>query len=220
MKAFFATTLLATSGLAAKHSLMSYDKSSNHLTLKTRDDATTYYRGWLTYSTNDIYVSATQPVDWTDDSTGIYFEQLGLFEASSVNTLYLTPNTDYFGITFVLIFYPFSFAFFDNVLTVTLGSLADLTSADGFSVCDTLGWYYDILKLSIGFTIDNYEWADSIYDTIFNSDNTSSTYVADPSTDGTTSYDISDDLLTRSFISRSGWFGFNNCDDTDATYPW
>jgi len=75
MKAFFATALLATTGLAAKHSLMSYDKSNtDSYTLTTEDDGNTYYSGWLAYSVNDIYFEASQPVDWTDDSTGIYFE--------------------------------------------------------------------------------------------------------------------------------------------------
>ena len=42
MKAFFATALLATTGFAAKHSLMAYAKEGDHYTVKTRDDATFY----------------------------------------------------------------------------------------------------------------------------------------------------------------------------------
>jgi len=146
MKAFFATALLATTGLAAKHSLMAYEKSStDSWTLNTADDGGAYYSGWYTYSVSDVYFEASQPVDWTDDSTGIYFEQLAVFEAASVNTFTFSPNTDYFSITLYASFIPFSFSFFDNVLTVTLGDLADLTSAEGFSVCDTLGWSYDIV---------------------------------------------------------------------------
>jgi hypothetical protein len=146
MKAFFATALLATTGLAAKHSLMSYDKSStDNWTLNTADDGSTYYSGFATYSFSDVYFEASQPVDWTDDSTGIYFEQLAVFEAASVNTITFSPNTNYLSISLAATFLPFSFSFFDNVLTVTLGDLADLTSAEGFSVCDTLGWSYDIL---------------------------------------------------------------------------
>lgn len=148
MKAFFATALLATTGLAAKHSLMSYTKSNtDSWTTNYADDGTTFenYSGWATYSISDVYFEASQPVDWTDDSTGIYFEQLAVFEAASVNTFTWSPNTDYFSITLSATFLPFSFSFFDNVLTVTLGDLADLTSAEGFSVCDTLGWSYDIL---------------------------------------------------------------------------
>jgi hypothetical protein len=95
MKAFFATALLATTGFAAKHSLMSYDKSGEHYTTKTRDDLTTYSYGWAWDSTSDLYISATQPVDWTDDNSGIYFEQLGLFEAASENTLTVKPHSDY-----------------------------------------------------------------------------------------------------------------------------
>ena len=56
------------------------------------------------------------------------------------------------------------------MLTVTLGSLADLTSADGFSVCDTLRWSYDIFKLSFSFAVHTYKWVDSIYDTLFKSE--------------------------------------------------
>jgi hypothetical protein len=63
------------------------------------------------------------------------------------------------------------------VLTVTLESLADKTSADGFSVCDTLRWSYDILKLSISFAVDTYGWVDSVYDTLFNNDESLPTYV-------------------------------------------
>jgi hypothetical protein len=143
MKAFFATALLATTGLAAKHSLMSYEKSNTDSW--TLDATDLYYSGWATYSISDVYFEASQPVDWTDDSTGIYFEQLAVFEAASVNTFTWSPNTDYFSITLSATFLPFSFSFFDNVLTVTLGDLADLTSAEGFSVCDTLGWSYDIV---------------------------------------------------------------------------
>ena len=142
MKAFFATALLATTGFAAKHSLMSYDKSGEHYTTKTRDDLTTYSYGWAWDSTSDLYISATQPVDWTDDNSGIYFEQLGLFEAASTNYLTVKPHSDYLVFTLGFTLYPFSFSFFDNVLTVTLGELADLTSAEGFSVCDMLSWSY------------------------------------------------------------------------------
>ncbi len=142
MKAFFATALLATTGFAAKHSLMSYDKSGEHYTTKTRDDLTTYSYGWAWDSTSDLYISATQPVDWTDDNSGIYFEQLGLFEAASENTLTVKPHSDYLLFQLGFTLYPFSFSFFDNVLTVTLGELADLTSAEGFSVCDMLSWSY------------------------------------------------------------------------------
>ena len=142
MKAFFATALLATTGFAAKHSLMAYDKSGDHLTVKTRDDATYYSYGWGWTSSSDLYISATQPVDWTDDNSGIYFEQLGLFEAASVNTLTIVPHSDYLIFYLAFTLYPFSFSFFDNVLTVTLGGLADLTSAEGFSVCDMLSWSY------------------------------------------------------------------------------
>ena len=67
------------------------------------------------------------------------------------------------------------------MLTVTLGELADLTSAEGFSVCDTLGWSYDILLLELGFSVTTYGYFSSLYDTLFNSDDTESTYVADPS---------------------------------------
>jgi hypothetical protein len=117
--------------------------------------------------------------------------------------------------------YPFSFSFFDNVLTVTLGSLADLTSADGFSVCDTLRWSYDIFKLSFSFAVHTYKWVDSIYDTLFNNDPTQITYVGDPSYGYSTYYEILD-FASRSLISRSGWFGFNNCEtnQADSSYPW
>ena len=142
MKAFFATALLATTGFAAKHSLMSYDKSGDHYTIKTRDDLTSYTYGWGWDSSSDLYISATQPVDWTDDNSGIYFEQLGLFEAASTNYLTVKPHSDYLVFTLGFTLYPFSFSFFDNVLTVTLGELADLTSAEGFSVCDMLSWSY------------------------------------------------------------------------------
>ena len=142
MKAFFATALLATTGFAAKHSLMSYDKSGDHYTTKTRDDLTYYTYGWDWSSSSDLYISATQPVDWTDDNSGIYFEQLGLFEAASTNYLTVKPHSDYLVFTLGFTLYPFSFSFFDNVLTVTLGELADLTSAEGFSVCDMLSWSY------------------------------------------------------------------------------
>ena len=120
------------------------------------------------WSRSDLYVSATQPVEWTDDSSGINFKQLGLFEAASNLFFYWTPHSDYFYLRLAATIYPFSFSFFDNVLTVTLGSLADLTSADGFSVCDTFRWSYDIFKLSFSFTVYTYEWVDSIYDTLFN----------------------------------------------------
>jgi hypothetical protein len=143
MKAFIATALLATTGFAAKHSLMSYDKSGDHYTTKTSDDGTdSYYYGWSWESSSDLYISATQPVDWTSDNSGIYFEQLGLFEASSANTLTVVPHSDYLSFYLGFTLYPFSFSFFDNVLTVTLGELADLTSAEGFSVCDMLSWSY------------------------------------------------------------------------------
>jgi hypothetical protein len=123
--------------------------------------------------------------------------------------------------TFVATFYPFSFSFFDNVLTVTLGELADLTSAEGFSVCDTLGWSYQILKLDLGFSVTTYGYFSSLYDIFFNSDDTvtDGTYVSDPSYGETTENDLGT-VMSRSFISNSGWFGFNNCDDTEATYPW
>ena len=89
-----------------------------------------------------MYISATQPVDWTDDNSGIYFEQLGLFEAASENIVTIVPHSDYLSFYLGYTLYPFSFSFFDNVLTVTLGSLADLTSSEGFSVCDMLSWSY------------------------------------------------------------------------------
>ena len=104
--------------------------------------------------------------------------------------------------------YPFTFSFFDNLLTVTLGGLADLSSSEGFSVCDTLG-----------FSVSTYGWTDSIYDTLFNSDDTSDTYVEDPSV-GAVTENMVEEFASRSLISRSGWFGFNNCDDSVASYPW
>ena len=94
------------------------------------------------YSSSDFYISFTQPVDWNDDNTGITFEQLGLLEAASTFLFYWTPHSDYFTLTLGGTFYPFSFSFFDNVVEVTLGSLADMTSAEGFSVCDILSWSY------------------------------------------------------------------------------
>jgi len=143
MKAFFATALLATTGFAAKHSLMAYAKDGDHYTVKTNDDLTeSYYYGWAWSTSNDLYISATQPVDWTDDNSGIYFEQLGLFEAASENIVVIVPHSDYLSFYLGYTLYPFSFSFFDNVLTVTLGSLADLTSSEGFSVCDMLSWSY------------------------------------------------------------------------------
>jgi hypothetical protein len=168
-----------------------------------------------------LYVSATQPVEWTDDSSGINFKQLGLFEAASNLFFYWTPHSDYFYLRLAATIYPFSFSFFDNVLTVTLGSLADLTSADGFSVCDTFRWSYDIFKLSFSFTVYSYEWVDSIYDTLFNNDPNQITYVYDPSYGYLKFYEIQD-FASRSLISRSGWFGFNNCEtnQADASYPW
>jgi hypothetical protein len=54
---------------------------------------------------------------------------------------------------------------------------------------------------------------------LFNSDDTEATYVPEPSYGETTANDLGT-VLSRSFISNSGWFGFNNCDDTEATYPW
>jgi len=121
----------------------------------------------------------------------------------------------------VLTFYPFTFSFFDNLLTVTLGGLADLSSSEGFSVCDTLGWSYDIMMVTLGFSVGTYGWTDSIYDTLFNSDDsvTDGTYVEDPSV-GEVSNNMVAEFASRSFISRSGWFGFNNCDDSVASYPW
>ena len=130
-----------------------------------------------------------------------------------------TPTSKYFGITLVLTFYPFTFSFFDNLLTVTLGGLADLSSSEGFSVCDTLGWSYDMMMVTLGFSLYTYGWFDSIYDTLFHSDETSDTYVEDPSYGYVAEYPV-DEFASRSFISRSGWFGFNNCDDSVATYPW
>ena len=69
------------------------------------------------------------------------------------------------------------------------------------------------MKLDVSYNIQTYGWFDSLYDTFFNSDGT------DPSYFALSSYDLGT-LASRSFISRSGWFGFNNCDDTEATYPW
>ena len=83
-----------------------------------------------------------QPVEWTSDRSGIYIRQLGLFEAKSLNVLQISPHDDYLTIYLAFFLYPFSFSFFDNVLTVTLGGLADLTSAEGFSFCDMLSWSY------------------------------------------------------------------------------
>ena len=107
------------------------------------------------------------------------------------------------------------------MLTVTLGNLADLTSADGFSVCDTLRWSYDIFKLSFSFAVYTYEWVDSIYDTLFNNDASQMTDYEHPTYGATTYYEILD-FASRSLISRSGWFGFNNCEtnQADASYPW
>jgi hypothetical protein len=118
-----------------------------------------------------------------------------------------------------LTIYPFTFSFFDNLLTVTLGGLADLSSSEGFSVCDTLGWSYDIMMVTLGFSVSTYGWTDSIYDTLFNSDDTSDTYVEDPSV-GAVTDNMVEEFASRSLISRSGWFGFNNCDDSVASYPW
>ena len=56
MKAFFATALLATTGFAAKHSLMSYDKFGDHYTTNTRDDLTYYSYGWAWDSSSDLYI--------------------------------------------------------------------------------------------------------------------------------------------------------------------
>ena len=75
------------------------------------------------------------------------------------------------------------------------------------------------MKLDVSYGVQTYGWFDSLYDTFFNSDDTEATYVADPSIFSLSSYDLGT-LASRSFISRSGWFGFNNCDDTEATYPW
>jgi hypothetical protein len=77
------------------------------------------------------------------------------------------------------------------------------------------------LKLDLGFEVGTYGWVDSLYDTLFNSDDTvtDGTYVADPSVSSVSSSDLGT-VLSRSFISNSGWFGFNNCDDTEATFPW
>ena len=75
------------------------------------------------------------------------------------------------------------------------------------------------MKLDVSYGIQTYGWFDSLYDTFFNSDDTETTYVADPSVFSLTSNDLGT-VASRSFISRSGWFGFNNCDDTEATYPW
>ena len=220
MKAFTATALLATTGFAAKHSLMAYEKTNmDNYNLNVNDDATTYYSGFYMYSSSDFYISFTQPVDWNDDNTGITFEQLGLIEAASTFVFYWTPHSDYFTLTLGGTFYPFSFSFFDNVVEVTLGSLADLTSAEGFSVCDILSWSYEILKLDLGFDVGTYGWFDSLYDTFFNSDEAEATYVEDPSVSSVTGSDLGT-VLSRSFISNSGWFGFNNCDDTEATFPW
>jgi hypothetical protein len=119
MKAFFATTLLATTGFAAKHSLMAYVKSNtDNYTTNYADDGTTfeYYSGFTWTSTSDFYISFTQPVDWNDDSTAITFEQLGLIEAASTFVFYWTPNSDYFSLALGGTFYPFSFSFFDNVV--------------------------------------------------------------------------------------------------------
>ena len=119
----------------------------------------------------------------------------------------------------MLTIYPFTFSFFDNLLTVTLGGLADLSSSEGFSVCDTLGWSYDIMMVTLGFSVSTYGWTDSIYDTLFNTDDTIDTYVEDPSV-GAVTDNMVEEFASRSLISRSGWFGFNNCDDSVASYPW
>ena len=75
------------------------------------------------------------------------------------------------------------------------------------------------MKLDVSYGVTTYGWFDSLYDTFFNSDDTEATYVEDPSYFSLTSNDLST-VASRSFISRSGWFGFNNCDDTEATFPW
>ena len=179
MKTFFAIALLTTNGFTAKLSLMSYEKYffDNFNVHCDYDFNSCYETGYYWYSESDLYVSATQPVEWTDDSSQLNFEQLGLFEAYSDFNFYWTPHSDYFELVIIATIYPFSFSFFDNVLTVTLESLADKTSADGFSVFDTLRWSYDILKLSISFAVDTYGWVDSVYDTLFNNDESLPTYV-------------------------------------------
>ncbi len=88
MKTFFAAALLATTGFTAKHPLMSYDKYNYDHYTEICDELDEmvyycYYEGYYWYTISDLYVSATQPVEWTDDSRGINFEQLGLFEAAS-----------------------------------------------------------------------------------------------------------------------------------------
>jgi hypothetical protein len=75
------------------------------------------------------------------------------------------------------------------------------------------------MKLDVSYSVSTYGWFDSLYDTFFNSDDTETNYVADPSVFSLTINDLGT-VASRSFISRSGWFGFNNCDDTEATYPW
>ncbi len=77
------------------------------------------------------------------------------------------------------------------------------------------------MKLDVSYGVSTYGWFWSLYDTFFNSDDsvTDGTYVADPSVFSLTSNDLGT-VASRSFISRSGWFGYNNCDDTEATYPW
>ena len=183
MKTFFASALLTTTCFTAKHSLMSYDKIHfyNINSNCNKHGYNCYYTGFELWSRSDLYVSATQQVEWTDDSSGINFKQLGLFEAFSKLIFYWTPHSDYFHLRLAATIYPLSFSFFDNVLTVTLGSLADLTSADGFSVCTALRWSYGIFKLSFSFGVKTYGWVDSIYDTLFNNDQSKPNFVYDPS---------------------------------------
>jgi len=57
MNAIFAIALLASTGLAEKHSLMSYDKSNmDHVSFGTYDDGTIYIKGWYIMSSNDVYI--------------------------------------------------------------------------------------------------------------------------------------------------------------------
>jgi hypothetical protein len=57
MNAIFTTALLASTGLAVKHSLMSYDKiNSDHYTIEIDDEGNAYRKGWYTRSSNDVYI--------------------------------------------------------------------------------------------------------------------------------------------------------------------
>ena len=57
MNAIFTTALLASTGLAVKHSLMSYDKiNTDHYTIEIDDEGNAYRKGWYTKSSNDVYI--------------------------------------------------------------------------------------------------------------------------------------------------------------------